>query len=333
MAYGIEATGKIRDEIHNIDCSGLESSKRRYNKARRQYLLENEAFRGESYLDDGSSDGQGNVTIGIGFNMQRPEARREWDSFFKGKVDFDDAFFKRVKITRTQAEELADFCLDQRVKELRRYYKQHWNKLRYNERLAIESAYYTNPDVVRGKLGSKKPTNFYTNMIAYVKTGETEHLKAAVYELQYRSNPKKPENAKLSDGMQNRRNSEAELLSSYKCPMYSKPGQPVVLGPGQLNGPFVAKVSKTIVPRNPYDEQFNRYLTGGPAPQVEPWLTKSSDYYIWRAQGDGRVRKSHGLNDGRVFKKSDPPATGHPGDEHGCRCYAEELPEHLEVRE
>ncbi|WP_442872598.1 phage minor head protein [Cognatishimia sp. SS12] len=42
-----------------------------------------------------------------------------------------------------------------------------------------------------------------------------------------------------------------------------------------------------------------------------------------RTRRDSRVRPSHAENDGRVFEWNDPPATGHPGDDYGCRCTAE----------
>jgi len=45
--------------------------------------------------------------------------------------------------------------------------------------------------------------------------------------------------------------------------------------------------------------------------------------YIWRSQDDGRVRHSHAGLDDRVFEWQNPPATGHPGEDYGCRCWAE----------
>lgn len=47
------------------------------------------------------------------------------------------------------------------------------------------------------------------------------------------------------------------------------------------------------------------------------------DQYVWRTAGDGRVREGHQENDGKTFSWSDPPATGHPGQDIQCRCYAE----------
>ncbi len=49
----------------------------------------------------------------------------------------------------------------------------------------------------------------------------------------------------------------------------------------------------------------------------------STAHYIWRTQGDGKVRASHRANDGKIFPWDDPPPTGHPGEDYGCRCRAE----------
>ena len=45
--------------------------------------------------------------------------------------------------------------------------------------------------------------------------------------------------------------------------------------------------------------------------------------YIWRSQDDAKVRDSHAEHDNQVFRWDEPPAGGHPGQAHNCRCYAE----------
>jgi len=45
--------------------------------------------------------------------------------------------------------------------------------------------------------------------------------------------------------------------------------------------------------------------------------------YVWRSQDDPKVRDSHAEYDDQVFRWDDPPAGGHPGEAHNCRCYAE----------
>lgn len=47
--------------------------------------------------------------------------------------------------------------------------------------------------------------------------------------------------------------------------------------------------------------------------------------YLWHSQGDGKVRPSHAANDGQTFSFDNPPPTGNPGTDFGCRCWAEPL--------
>ena len=46
-------------------------------------------------------------------------------------------------------------------------------------------------------------------------------------------------------------------------------------------------------------------------------------HYIWHTQGDGKVRSRHAARDGQTFAWNNPPAGGHPGEDYGCRCWAE----------
>ena len=47
--------------------------------------------------------------------------------------------------------------------------------------------------------------------------------------------------------------------------------------------------------------------------------------YVWRTRGDNKVRAGHAANDGKIFEWRNAPASGHPGDDFGCRCRAEPL--------
>lgn len=49
----------------------------------------------------------------------------------------------------------------------------------------------------------------------------------------------------------------------------------------------------------------------------------TTKHYIWRTRKDGRVRPEHAKNEGLVFSWENPPPTGHPGEDFGCRCSAE----------
>ena len=46
--------------------------------------------------------------------------------------------------------------------------------------------------------------------------------------------------------------------------------------------------------------------------------------YVWRTQGDGKVRESHAALHGQTFEWSEPDAE-HPGQAHNCRCWAEPI--------
>jgi SPP1 gp7 family putative phage head morphogenesis protein len=86
-----------------------------------------------------------------------------------------------------------------------------------------------------------------------------------------------------------------------------------------------------------YRKAFQAYLRYGIAPDEAMALFAHHDalsrknerqnrptrYYVWRTQNDGKVRPSHAANNGRLFAWDDPPPTGHPGEDYGCRCVAE----------
>jgi hypothetical protein len=52
---------------------------------------------------------------------------------------------------------------------------------------------------------------------------------------------------------------------------------------------------------------------------------QATTHYIWRTRGDDKVRASHAANNGKTFSTSNPPPTGNPGEEFGCRCWAEPI--------
>ena len=63
--------------------------------------------------------------------------------------------------------------------------------------------------------------------------------------------------------------------------------------------------------------------------------SRPTSHYIWRTRRDNKVRPSHAANDGKIFAWDDPPGTGHPGDDYGCRCTAEpylpDLNEYMDI--
>ena len=77
------------------------------------------------------------------------------------------------------------------------------------------------------------------------------------------------------------------------------------------------------VPIDSYRRAFVAYLRTGAPVRLTLKQAGPTTHYVWRTRGDERVRLSHAQNDGRLFAWDDPPATGHPGEEFGCRCMAE----------
>lgn len=81
-----------------------------------------------------------------------------------------------------------------------------------------------------------------------------------------------------------------------------------------------------------YQKAFEQYLRRGTpiemslkmmAARTETRDNHSTALYRWRTSGDDKVRPSHAANEGRIFNWDVAPATGHPGEEPGCRCVAE----------
>lgn len=75
-----------------------------------------------------------------------------------------------------------------------------------------------------------------------------------------------------------------------------------------------------------YRQAFLHYLrTGTPiALSLKAAAEHPTPYYIWRTQGDDKVRPEHAANAGMIFAWDNPPSTGHPGEAVNCRCWAED---------
>ena len=79
--------------------------------------------------------------------------------------------------------------------------------------------------------------------------------------------------------------------------------------------------------RHPSDRQKERDSEAEVRKRLDRYLQqrRKGAFYIWRTKEDDRVREDHGLRDGMVFAWDHPPKGGHPGDDYGCRCWAEPL--------
>jgi len=76
-----------------------------------------------------------------------------------------------------------------------------------------------------------------------------------------------------------------------------------------------------------YRKAFQNYLRKGISIELQLKAAVVAAHptptYVWRTREDDKVRPSHAANDGVIFAWDTPPATGHPGDDYGCRCTAE----------
>ena len=77
-----------------------------------------------------------------------------------------------------------------------------------------------------------------------------------------------------------------------------------------------------IIHTDAYRTAFVEYLRRGTPIRLSLKEAGGTDRYVWRTQRDERLRPSHRMNDGRIFSWSDPPDTGHPGEDYNCRCEA-----------
>jgi len=143
--------------------------------------------------------------IGVGFNLERPEARKEWETAFGTGTEapnFDKVLSGEKKLNKVQVEQLLDSCLATREKQLRGLYRDEWGSLQPNERLAIEHMFYNSPAVGNGR-------NFKAAIKEYVATEDVTKLDSALYEVLDNSNPKN----ELGIGF--RRVTEATLLDTH----------------------------------------------------------------------------------------------------------------------
>lgn len=81
--------------------------------------------------------------------------------------------------------------------------------------------------------------------------------------------------------------------------------------------------SGMIIDHIVYRKAFQEYLRKGTPIEWSIKQERPTTHYIWRTRGDDKVRASHAANNGQVFAWDNPPPTGHPGEDYGCRCTAE----------
>lgn len=296
--------GLLRDILHNLDPEN-ESHMKIYGQMRYYFIRGHEGESTFAYDDENQalvtdpSKVAGKITIGVGFNMDAQGAREIW-SIALPEVDFDSARSGQKELSNDQIKRLFDISTSIRETELSNHYGSTFQNLRLNERLAIEDGYFNAPTIVR------RGTNFHSHIAQYYATNDQHHLQNAVDELRHRSNKER------SKGLQARRERQADMLSSFNSPFYSKPSDERL--------PYKktqARVGITVIPRG-----------------IEDWPKSNDDrYFIWRTSCDGSVRESHLALEGKIFAYKNPPSIGLPGEDYNCRCHAETVPANIDVME
>lgn len=137
-----------------------------------------------------NSPAQGNITVGVGFNMDRPDARE----VFTEILDVDGSVFDRIysgeqQLTPAQVRRLFDYTAAEAEQIVQNTFK--GRELSSHQRIALVSLAFNHPDLIG------------PNLTAFVKAGDID---GAIDEILYRSNAKKIK------GLANRRYKEALMF-------------------------------------------------------------------------------------------------------------------------
>jgi hypothetical protein len=213
MALKLSQIAEMRDRLHKLNLKASPQWRELYKALQLKFMIGNEKLSRAAYPDH-----KQNITVGIGFNMDRREAREEWEALFKGRVSFHDVYHQKISLTEKEVSLLFEACMETRLLELKRVYGASWDGLKPNEQMAIEDAYFNGAKLVGGG------THFLKNIKLYAHTSDPLYLEKAVIELRDRSNMEK--DPKKWQGVQNRRHAQVEMLDSSKCPSHSKPDDP-----------------------------------------------------------------------------------------------------------
>lgn len=199
MSMSLQETINLRDRLYYLNIDQIITDMQIYKTLQYQFIKANEGCTLKPYRDT-----EGNVTVGIGFNMDANGAQQAWSAVFGNSPSFDSVYDDGVALTDDDVRNLFNFCIQQRLEQLKHIYGQNWFKLRPNERLSIVDSYYNAPSLVN------EHTHFYKYINQYVDTNDSEFLQQAINEIQNDSNPSQ------NNGLQNRRDVEAAMLESPK---------------------------------------------------------------------------------------------------------------------
>ena len=129
-----------------------------YEKKLYEFISKNEGVECKAYDDApvdpkrkyikeiGAGNANGNITVGIGFNMDSGKdekiwtAKEEWKRIFPGKEDpsFDDVRHGRRDLSPNEVEALYKRSIETHRQELKTIYGKAWDLFKSNERVTVK---------------------------------------------------------------------------------------------------------------------------------------------------------------------------------------------------
>lgn len=291
----------IRLELYKLDPDNNEKDREMYERRRWEWFVEEEG-KGKpnklGYVYDDSHKPDPHRTVGIGFDMDQASSRKEWhNAFGENAPDFDEVRNGNRALTETEMEKLFNHSISKREQRLiHDIGKENWQKLKPNERLALESANYNG--VVGPEL--RRRINKYT------ETGKQEDLDAAFRELVDNESVGKPY---VNTELQPRRNREGKLLASH----HDKENYIEPALERQMED-STKKASVSIGQQVPSSLRTNR-----------PY--KDGDYFVWQHRSlKPNPNPLHLREDGRIYKVgSEQWSWLNEKKWKGCMCVAEQV--------
>ena len=333
----------IRNYVYFLDIHNNPEHMKIYKQKEREFLVEEEGKKYRVY-DDAKrkvvdpEEIEGNVTIGIGYNMDNGKgekvwaAKEEWKKIFshKGDPSFDEVY-RGKRLSDAEVERLYVGSIESRRERIKKLLGEVYFKLEPNVLLTFTSLYFNGPGLVQ------KGTKAYQHIQEYAQTGKIEHLNLFREEVEKRSNKHK------ITGVQRRHERESALADVTAVPGYSPKVAMEPERPREPSLPSKPQKPTLFAFADPFADpaaSVDAIALGSLVPHslLDRWIRMASqlffrrgervsdpDLYIWRTQEDGKVRESHQDNNGRLFSKSAPPPTGNPGEDYNCRCWAEHI--------
>lgn len=169
MPLSLLEAAEYRERLKGLDLRKSEDMKF-YKKVRMEIIAANEGCKLVTYLKHGVKH------IGIGFSLERDSSRTEWyEALGPAAPDYDKVLTNRQHINKFHAEQLFSYMMQKGEKRLRHIYGwETWDRLRPNERLAMEYLYFVTREDIVGL-----QSQFYKHLKEYTSSEEYSNVSSA----------------------------------------------------------------------------------------------------------------------------------------------------------